>query len=159
MVRLILLCCLRGTQGRGNVRRRGRVSTGARAGCGAPCHLPPLPSAPAPRHGPPPLPFPRAAPPPPPRWYYPNTDAEKLDIKQLPCGAACTMAELEAGCLAEPTCVAFNTHGWLKVGWLKMACGAAHGWRAWVERFAALLPLAVNPARCVRPALGVGVGL
>ena len=26
----------------------------------------------------------------------------------------CTLAQLEAGCLAEPTCVAFNTHGWLK---------------------------------------------
>lgn len=47
-------------------------------------------------------------------WRYNNTDAEKLDIKQLPCGQNCTLAELEAGCLAEPTCVAFNTHGWLK---------------------------------------------
>jgi hypothetical protein len=47
-------------------------------------------------------------------WRYPNTDAEKLDIKQLPCGASCTLAELESGCLATPGCVAFNTHGWLK---------------------------------------------
>ena len=47
-------------------------------------------------------------------WRYNLTDAEKLDIGQMPCGASCSLAQLEAGCLAEPTCVAFNTDGWLK---------------------------------------------
>lgn len=47
-------------------------------------------------------------------WRYNNTDAENLDIRQLPCAWSCTLEELEAACVAEPTCVAFNTHGWLK---------------------------------------------
>lgn len=54
-------------------------------------------------------------------WKYANTDAEKLDIKQLPCGASCTLAELEAGCLSTAGCVAFNTHGWLKSSTADMA--------------------------------------
>jgi hypothetical protein len=47
-------------------------------------------------------------------WRYPKTDAEKLDIKQLPCGSSCTLAELESACLSTAGCVAFNTDGWLK---------------------------------------------
>lgn len=47
-------------------------------------------------------------------WRYPNMDAENEDIKQLPCGHSCTIAELEAACAALPACVAFNSHGYLK---------------------------------------------
>lgn len=47
-------------------------------------------------------------------WRYPNTDAENLDIRRLPCDDSCTLAELEAACGADPTCVAFNSHGYLK---------------------------------------------
>jgi hexosaminidase len=47
-------------------------------------------------------------------WRYPSTDAENEDIRCLPCGAGCTLAELEAACTADAACVAFNTHGWLK---------------------------------------------
>ena len=47
-------------------------------------------------------------------WKYANMDAESEDIRQLPCAQQCTLAELEAACLAEPACVAFNRHGGLK---------------------------------------------
>lgn len=66
------------------------------------------------------------------RWRYPNTDAEKLDIKQLPCGAGCTLDELEQACLNTTGCVAFNTHG--------------------AQHFAAAGgPVVVPPARCASP--------
>ena len=54
-------------------------------------------------------------------WHYSHMDAEKLDIKQLSCGSSCTLDELETACLAEPTCVAFNTDGWLKYSISDMA--------------------------------------
>jgi len=47
-------------------------------------------------------------------WRYNNTDAENEDIRQLPCQHNCAISDLEAACSAEPTCVAFNSHGWLK---------------------------------------------
>jgi len=47
-------------------------------------------------------------------WLFKGQDAESEDIRQLPCAQACTVAELEAACAADATCVAFNTHGWLK---------------------------------------------
>ena len=54
-------------------------------------------------------------------WRYPSTDAENEDIRNLPCGAKCTLAELEAACTADAACVAFNTHGWLKKSIADMA--------------------------------------
>jgi hypothetical protein len=56
-----------------------------------------------------------------PLFLVQNTDAENLDIEQAPCGASCTLAQLETYCLALPTCVAFNTHGWLKYSTADMA--------------------------------------
>ena len=47
-------------------------------------------------------------------WYYPNSDAESEDIRQLPCAHACTIAELASACAADNACVAFNSNGWLK---------------------------------------------
>ena len=54
-------------------------------------------------------------------WRYASTDAENEDIRELPCGAQCTLAELEAACTADAACVAFNTHGWLKKSIADMA--------------------------------------
>ena len=54
-------------------------------------------------------------------WLYPGFDAESEDIRQLPCKASCTLAELEDACGADAACVAFNTHGYLKKSIADMA--------------------------------------
>ncbi|KAI8468976.1 MAG: hypothetical protein J3K34DRAFT_425449 [Monoraphidium minutum] len=46
--------------------------------------------------------------------FFLGRDSEKLDIRQMPAGA--TLAQLEAACNSEPTCVGFNTWGWIKYG-------------------------------------------
>ena len=66
-------------------------------------------------------------------WIYPGFDAESEDIRQLPCKADCTIDELETACAADATCVAFNTHGWLK----KSIADMARSWECCRLRLAA----------------------
>lgn len=47
-------------------------------------------------------------------WLYKDVDVKNMDIRQLDCKDACTLIELKTACSSDPTCVAFNTLGWLK---------------------------------------------